>query len=217
MTFNVSNYIQSPFNAITSDINFLLFSRTDSQILQLFGVIDAIPEETHQVSVGTSDYPIETGATLTDHAFIKPTQLTLTGYISDLLVGKFSTLITPFRDSEGWERILLQTQKRNLVSVVTLLTTYNNMIITDVSTSKDSSTGRSLIFRMQLKQALIANTQLTKLPKDQVTGAAANKTGLINGGSKQAITGTGTQQESWLSQITSNTSTFFVNLYKKII
>lgn len=204
MSFNISNYIQSPFNAITSDVNFLLFSTLGSQIVQLFGVIDAIPEENHVVSVGTSDYPIETGATLTDHAFIKPTQLTITGYVSDLLVNQFSTIVTPFRDREAWERILLQVNQRELVSVITLLTTYNNMIIEEVSTTKDVNAGRSLIFTMRLKQQLIANTQTAKLPKDQTQGIAENRTSEINNGAKQAQIGSDAQNDSWIGQIVNN-------------
>jgi hypothetical protein len=201
MSYNISNYIQSPFDAVTSEANFLLFSTLDSQIIQLFGVVDAIPEENHQVSVGTTDYPIETGATLTDHAFIKPTQLTLQGYVSDILVGRFTTIVTPFRDREAWERIILQIQKRELVSVVTLLTTYNNMVIEDVTTSKDISSGRSLIFTMRLKQLLIADTQTTKLPKKQTKGAATNKTSEINNGAKQAQVASDAKKTSWASQI----------------
>lgn len=206
MSYNISNYIESPIDAVVSDVNFLLFSSVGSQIIQLFGVIDAIPEENHDESVGVTTYPIETGATLTDHAYIQPAKLTLQGYVSDLLVNKFSTIVTPFRDREAWERIVLQLRKRSFVSVVTLLKTYNNMLITNVTTRKDASTGKSLIFTMELQEVLVANTQQTKLPKQQTSGAAANRTSLINGGAKQAIDGNAAQQASWLGQIVNNFS-----------
>jgi hypothetical protein len=186
---NISNYVSAPLNAITSDINFLLFSEVGSQIVQLFGVVDLIPEELHEISVGKSNYPIETGATLTDHVFIKPKKLTIVGYVSDIMHRKITTLVTPFRDREAWERIKLIVNKREVVSVVTLLSVYNNMIITDVSSPKNSEVGkRSLMFRMTLEESLIAETQTTKLPKDKIKGAAKNKASLVNGGLKQSIT-----------------------------
>jgi len=195
MSYNISNYIQSPFNAITSNINFLLFSKIGSQIVQLFGVIDSIPEEMHAVSVGKSNYPIETGATSTDNVYSKPTELTIVGYISGVLVPKFSTLVTPYRDREGWERLLLQIKKGEQVSIVTLLTVYNHMIMTDLHTAKNAEIGQgSLVFTMKLEEALIAETETTKLPADNIKGAAQHKASVIKAGAKQS------QSASWLSQ-----------------
>ena len=203
MSFNISNYIQSPFDAITSDINFLLFSSIGAQITQLVGVIDAIPEEDHEITVQSTKYPVETGATNTDNAFVEPTQLTITGYVSDLLVNRITTLVTPFRDREAWERIEFQLRQLNFVSVVTLLKTYNNMLIRSVKAKKDNSTGRALIFTMLLEETIIADTQLISLPKSSVTGAAENKTGVVNLGSQQSSTATNQERDGWLSQIVS--------------
>jgi len=202
MSFNLSDYIQSPINAVISNANFMLFSQIGSQIIQLFGVIDAIPDETHQIAVGVSTYPIETGATLMDHAYIKPTQLTLTGYISSVLVSKITTLVSPFRDREGWERMLLQLKKKERVSVVTLLTTYNSMIITDISTRKSSDVGEgSLIFRMVLLESLIAETETGKLPANSLSADASGRSSLVNGGSKQSLVPLNDQQKSILGQL----------------
>jgi len=200
--YHISDYIQSPLNAAISNVNFLVFSKLGSQITTLLGVIDAIPEEQHVASVGVSDYPIETGATLTDHAFIKPIELNITGIISDVLINTFTTLATPFRDREGWERILLQLQRRELVTIVTLLKTYNDMLITRVSPRKNARIGgRGMQFSMQLRQVLIAETVTNLLPKDQVTGDAANRSGVVNGGEKQSDQPTDSQQNSWLASL----------------
>ena len=187
MSYPISDYIQSPINAVASDVNFLLFSRTASQIVQLLGVIDSIPEEEHILSAETSNYPIDSGAILSDHIFIKPTELSIVGYVSDILVSKITTLVTPFRDREAWQRITFEMQKREVVTIVTLLETYDNMVITNVQAIKNADNGGSgLRFKMSLKQTLIAETQTTKLPKTNVTGAAENRTGLVNGGNKQS-------------------------------
>jgi len=191
-----SDYISSPLNAIVSEASFLVITTVKSQILSLVGVFDYIPEEKHTVSVGTTDYPIETGATLTDHAFIKPLELEMLAVVSDILVQRFTTLLTPYRDREGWERILLQIQRRNLVTVVTLLKTYNNLILTDVSVDKDQSTGRSLVARLKFKEALIANTQTTELPESNITGAADNQASTVNNGVRQAQEGSSAQKDT---------------------
>ncbi|MEE9451370.1 MAG: hypothetical protein V3V61_01275 [Gammaproteobacteria bacterium] len=199
-----TDYLKAPLNAVASSEEFLLFARINSQVIQLLGVIDAIPEEKHEASVGVSNYPIETGATLTDHAFIEPIELTLVCYVSDLLIDNATTLVTKFRDREAWERILLLINKRELVTVVTLLKTYNDMLITNVTTAKnENSGGGSLLFTMSFKQSLIAETQTTSLPSSQVTGIASDRTGLVNGGSKQSLEGTASQTESWLGQLLS--------------
>lgn len=202
MTNSILNYIQSPFNAIVSDINFLIFSQIGSQVEQLLGVIDSIPEEQHLLSAESSVYPIETGANLGDNIYVKPTELTLTCYVSKLLISKITTLVTTLRDREAWERLKLLINSRELVTVVTTLTTYENMAVLRISSLRNSNNGSgSLVFDMFLREMLIAETQTTYLPSDQLTNLATNRSSIVNGGLKQSETSTTTQSESWLSSI----------------
>ena len=201
MSFNLQPIIGAAGTVAASSFNFLTFRAGVASVVPLAGVIDTIPEEQHAIEVGVSQYPIETGATLTDHVFIKPKKLTITAYVSDLLVPVSSTLTTPYRDSEAWKKIVDQILKREVLTVVTLLTTYQNMILTGASAPKNSSNGRSLIVNMSFEESLIANSQSTQLPSDQLTGDATDKSGQINGGQKQSSDATGNQAKSWLTQI----------------
>ena len=181
--------------------NFLIYQQIASEIVQLSGVISAIPEEDHVAQVGTSDYPIETGATLTDHAFIKPIQLTITGLVSSLFAINAGSLVGTYRDKEAWQQMLQLLDRRSFVTAVTTLAEYENMIIESIEARKNSQEGiGGLRFSMQLKQVLVANTQSTRLPSNQISGAATNRASTINGGDKQSATSSKIPQ-SWLSQL----------------
>lgn len=195
----VSNYVsQTAQSFIKGQANALIYGVQGTQIIQLYGTTDAIINENHQAQSMSSEYSIETGATLTDHLYIKPKQLTVTCYVSSILQQEFSTLSQSARDNEAFARFIKQQDSRSLVSVVTTIYTYDNMYIANISAPKDSGVGsNNLVFDLTLKETLLAQT--SQLPN--TSGVAKNRTPTKNNGSQQSTSIPPTQYESVLYQI----------------
>jgi len=169
---------------------FALYGTGTTFITGLLNIVDAIPDEAHSLSISKTEFPIETGGAQTDNAVKNPDRLVLEGWVSNLLINNDALvdLPAPGRPIEAWGRIRALAEDREPISVVTTLQTYDNMLITSVTARKNKDTGDALIFKITFEEALIAETQLTRLPPSRVDqdGPAANNTSQVNGGRKQA-------------------------------
>ena len=121
----------------------------------LWQLIDSFISERHQESVTITEYPVETGFEVADHSIVRPRILDIVGFSSDAVVGWVNDSdpehIAP-RGREAWEEMRRIMYKRELVTLITRLDVYRNMIITDLETNLDASVGDSLPFRMTLKE-----------------------------------------------------------------
>jgi hypothetical protein len=166
---------------------FGLFKITPTKVEGLIGVVDLYPEETHNLTVNKTSYPIETGSSMTDNSVVMPKKLTLQGWVSDLkpLIGGLVAIEGPSRAKEAWNRIRILQEGREPVLVVTTLGTYKNMLIKTVDAVIDSTTGRTLKFTMALEEVLFAETKIVKLSAKKL-GKGNKKGSAENGGLKQA-------------------------------
>ena len=171
-----------------NNTQFGLFGQLSTFIEPLFGIIDAHPDESHSITVSKTDYPIETGSSLTDNAVNEPDKLTLEGWVSDLLIPTNALVQIEGRPIEAWERIRALAKAREPLTVVTSLQTYENMLITSVSSVKNKDTGQTLRFIIELEETLFAETQLARLPPTRVDpeGPAAAKTSEVDRGQIQS-------------------------------
>lgn len=170
------------------DPNFGVFTQNPASVSGLLGVVDAYPEEYHNYEVSTTNYPIETGGTLTDNAYVEPRILTMRAYVSEFLPSADTIVKVNGRSRaiEAWERIREVASRREPVTVVTLIETYPNMLITAMNPVVNESTGYSLVFDISFKEVIFANTQITQLPPARVSGPAADRTSTVEGGQKQS-------------------------------
>ena len=111
--------------------------------------IDGYYSEEHEFNVRTTDYPVESGATLTDHAQRQPYRLKLSGIASEVLRG-------PRAAADAWAEILRHVEARRPVTVITRLGSYNNMLVVSGKAPIDSTTGLSLVVDLELKEVITA-------------------------------------------------------------
>ena len=191
-----SNYLANTSQSFLSgSANSLIYGVSGTQIIQLYGTTDAILNENHQLQASSSDYPIETGATITDHIYIKPKGLTITAYVSSILIQEYSTMSSNARDTEAFARFVYLQASRTLLSVVTTLYTYDNMHITSLTSPKDSGVGNNnAVFNITLREILLTQTATTS----NTSGIAQNRTATQNNGSQQSIS---TNNVSLLSKL----------------
>ncbi len=176
-----------------NDPNFALFSESGVTVMGLDRVIDLNPDVDHNQSVSVTAYPIESGGSLTDNAVVEPNKLTIRSYVSDLLISENTALnISPSaRAAAAWGVITELMNRREPLTVTTRIQVYNNMLITNLSSSQNEDTGGALVFTIRLEEVLFSQTQLVRLPPVIVgDGPAQNKTSTVDRGDQQARTPT---------------------------
>lgn len=149
----------------------LLFERTP---VQIGGVtLDVSLSEMHTSANEVTDHPVETGVNIVDHVRAKPFVLRLEGMVSNTPLPSATATSTPreLRTKSGkviqvasrssaspkaagtaYRELLRLRDDATLVTVVTGLARYDNMVVESLEVPRDAKTGQALRFSMSLKQ-----------------------------------------------------------------
>jgi len=181
--------VLAALGTIINNSQFGLFAQEATSIEPLTGVVDIYTDEYHKQTVTKTKYPVETGGTLTDNAIKDPKMLTLKGFVSDLnpLIGGLITIPGPGRGREAWGRIVALKDALKPVAVVTLLEVYENMLITSIDAPKNSGTGQSLQFTINLEEVQFSESQITTLPAAQLGEDIETKGSVVESGLQQSV------------------------------
>ena len=163
------------------DPNFAIYERRNRAYIPALAGVSGYPTEEHTFEVGLTQYPIESGSSLTDNAVRRQTKIRLEGRVTDLLPG-----FAPGTPEVIWSNIFNLAESRAPVVVFTGLRTYENMVLTRASAPVDRTTGKSLHFSLELTEVLFAESELVRIAPDAVlpTGPAADRTSLLDGGER---------------------------------
>lgn len=126
---------------------------------------DAILRSEHTSSVQITEHPVETGAAITDHSFVKPAQLVMEVGMTDVaksfIDGQFAG---------GWSRsvqaykVLLDLQQQRVpFSVLTRLKRYDNMLIETIAVPDDYATRYGLKATVTMREIFVATVKTVKL------------------------------------------------------
>ena len=127
---------------------------------------DATFTEDHTSDLEVTDNPIETGALVSDHAFMLPLRVQITAGVSDILTpsgnpaygGGSGRAQTAFQ-------LLTELQKAAEPFIVqTGLKVYENMVCESIRTSQDRDSANILYFTASLREVLIVETESTTYP-----------------------------------------------------
>ena len=130
---------------------FAIYQRT-TRIEPLVGLADVYLTEDHERQVTKSRYPVESGASLTDHAVREPDRLKIQGHTGHLSTTDPALGNQPDRPAAAWSEIDRLMNARELVEVATILGVYSNMLITRAQAPVSHQTGRDLLFTLELEQ-----------------------------------------------------------------
>lgn len=123
---------------------------------------DCILRESPFHRVGISEVPIESGANITDHAFVEPKRVRME--IADgNAAATFNELV----------RIM---ETRVPFTLVTGLYVYSNMLIASIEADRDAEFSRVLRARIDLQEAIIVETAYTASPASQGQPGGKNST-----------------------------------------
>ena len=133
---------------------------------------DGFMQVDHNIELHATENPVETGASIVDHAYVKPAEVVMRVMMSDvhqsLVPGQFTG--TRFRSTNAWQVLRKLQSDRIPMSIFTRLGLYTNMLITKLSASDTAETFRALSAEVTLKEIPVARVKTVKISSaDQTT------------------------------------------------
>jgi hypothetical protein len=133
---------------------------TNAQTVYVF---DAAMRAQHEQQAAVTLNPVQTGAAISDHAYVIPPRLTVEIAMSDSMqsftLGQWSDGAS--RSVSAYSTLLAIQQRRLPVSVATRLRAYDNMIITSVQAEETVQTKHALKALVTFTQVLTASIEVT--------------------------------------------------------
>lgn len=118
-------------------------------------VLDAVLTEDHVYNSRVTNYPIEDGRIISDHIINEPDTLQITGVVSDTPL----SFLAPFNRSVNAFNTLVEIHnRREMITVVTGIKIYTNMVMTSFQVPRNVQSGQSLTFVIDLQKIIIDTT-----------------------------------------------------------
>ena len=143
-------------------------------------VVDAYLEEVHKNSAQITRYPIEFGASVSDHMIQLPKELEIKGVVlnsTSLIFGAQLRVPEVIRRAVTGADATKATQAYNdfndlmvekkAFDIQTGLITYNNMALEDIVIRRDQLTSDGLFFTAKFKELVIVTTEANNRSEDQ--------------------------------------------------
>lgn len=157
--------------------------------------MQVVIDETHHDELEITNHPIEQGSTISDHAFMRPAELTVRcgwsnspsvpGLFGGLAAGLPTTIdavqsllsgSTADQVREIYAKLLKLQASRIPFSVFTGKRNYDNMLMKSLTTVTDKDTENALIITASFVQLIIVKTQLLNVAADAGNQANASAT-----------------------------------------
>jgi len=158
--------------------------------------LDASVSETHEARVEVTEHPVEQGVNISDHARPLPRSLRIEGLVSNYPLPDPSAPLnariygsTQFnsrsdisgnRAEEAYSELIRLKDSAELITVVTAIQTYENMLITDLNIPRDGTSGDSLRFSLNLKQVSVVNSRTVDQPVSEDKPKKKKSIGNVN-------------------------------------
>lgn len=123
--------------------------------------LDAELSETHERSAEVSEWPIEQGSDISDHRAILPEVVNIEGVVSSAPTSfaQIAGPLAPLSIPEGFRALEALFQLKTVITVVTRLKVYENMVITRLSIPQNQDVGEAVYFTMELRNIRTVSTQ----------------------------------------------------------
>ena len=132
----------------------------------------------HELVLRRTEHPVQSGAAITDHAYVMPTKLMMEIGVSDSMDTYTSGMWGGSSTStsvNAFDALCELARQRTLVIVQTRLRSYPNMIVESVSAEETSRTVASGRFHVVFSEIFIASTQVVAATARPDTSASSSK------------------------------------------
>ncbi|WP_197672692.1 phage baseplate protein [Burkholderia sp. PAMC 28687] len=141
-----------------------------------------VVEETHVDELTITSHPVERGAAITDHAFKRPSEVTVRYGWSNS--SGFFDIGSPSPD-DVYKQLLALQESRVPFDMVTGKRMYQNMLIKTLAVTTDAATENSLMVVATLQQIIIVQTSTVTLQPTDVQASPEKTASTANSGTKQ--------------------------------
>jgi hypothetical protein len=171
-------------------------------------LFDAVISEQHTSELTITDSPVETGATISDHAYMLPHHLTIRAGVSDTPMNPnwynddgtrnfpASDLFSqggPWRSVNAWMALTMLQAAAVSFDVQTGLQLYRNMMCTRLDADQDRTKAGVLFFTADLREVMIVSTDTVMVQprkqKPHMQAAPKKEKGKKNNGDEMPFTG----------------------------
>lgn len=136
-----------------------------SEVITLDATLDANLSHTLNVT----DFPVEDGSSISDHAQKQPDVVTLRGVVSStpLRIVSLDALTGDARPRAAFEVLEELQNSKELVRIVTDLKTYDNMALTTLAAPRRQDTTNALFFTATFRELRLVSSQIVQLPPEE--------------------------------------------------
>lgn len=111
-----------------------------------------------------TEHHIEDGSSIADHVILNNIKLEIEGVVTDA-ASLSKTILVKTTTKEAFQKLVRARENREIVSVVTSLTTFENMIIVNFSFPRDNTTGGALNINISFEQiSIVSSSFVQELP-----------------------------------------------------
>lgn len=173
-------------------------------------VFDAVFGTDHSANLTVTQHPVQSGASISDHAYMEPDEVSIEIGMSDAAIGAPGG---DGRSVNAFTQLRAIMEKREPVTLVTRLKTYPNMLITSMSAPDDYKTMHALRASIYFQQINIVSVS-TVTVQEMVT--SSNTTTSSSSSSSKASSGSSSAKTSSKTTTTKSTSGASSSVLKKI-
>ena len=120
---------------------------------------DAVFKTDHSTHLNVTSHPVQNGANISDHCFMEPARVSMEIGMSDVnstsIFGQFATGSS--KSQSAFDALRKMQSNRQPVTVVTRLSTYDNMMIEDLTVPDDNKTYNGLRAVVAMKQIIMVD------------------------------------------------------------
>lgn len=122
--------------------------------------LDVSISEDHKYTSKVTSFPIENGTNVSDHIINLPEIVTIEGIVSDTPLNIFSL---GNRSIDAFNSLVQIHRDKKIVTLVTGIKVYQNMVMTVLNVPRSLETGQSLTFNLEFQKVLLDSFVRTQL------------------------------------------------------
>lgn len=135
-------------------------------------IFDAVFNTQHDANVTPTQHPVQTGASIADHAFINPDEVSVEIGMTDVVTG-----VGADHSVNAYNQLRAIMARREPVTLITRLYTYTNMLITAISAPDDYTTQNALKAQIYFQKINIVKVATVKVQISVTASQQAVSTG----------------------------------------
>ncbi len=155
-----------------------------------FIVPHVVVSEKHVDTLEVASHPVQTGANISDHAWVKPGEVTMTcgfaggGSLLDMVETSALGVSVGLSPEEMYEELLTLQRICEPFEVVTSKRTYSNMLLKQVDVTTDKQNKNNLMCTLTMVQVLLSDTENITFAEKSTMKQGVSTAAVQNGGTK---------------------------------